>query len=79
MIRNKLRLWLTLLLRCRHKHFKYQFDGGKSCPYDKCNKDCPGDCSIPVYLVTCTDCGMDWTLGEDELIGFFARQDSSHG
>lgn len=69
---KRLRLWLSQLLRCRHKHFDYVFSGGKGCPYNQC--DCDRDCSVPVYEVFCRDCDMTWTLGEDEVIGFFARQ-----
>jgi len=76
----KLRFWLTQLLRCKHKLIEYEFAGGKACPHDTCSLlDCEGrancnSCSLPVYEVYCCDCGMNWTLGEDELIGFFARQ-----
>ena len=66
------RQWLLNLLRCKHKHFEYEFAGGKGCPYNQC--ECEGSCSVPVYEVYCRDCGRSWTLGEDELIDFFARR-----
>ena len=71
-MRRKLRNWLTLLLRCRHRHFDYMDAGGKGCPYNQCA--CEGGCSVPVYDVICRDCGKEWTLGEDELIDFFASR-----
>jgi hypothetical protein len=76
---NKLRIWIINLLRCRrrHKHgFEYEDAGGKSCYRGDAECDCSltRGCSIPVYEVYCKDCGMSWTLGEDELIQFFAKQ-----
>jgi hypothetical protein len=49
--------------------------GGKACVYNngQCD-DCDDHCSIPVYDVSCPDCGMVWTLGEDELIEFFSMR-----
>jgi hypothetical protein len=71
-MKKKIRYWLTKLLRCKHRYFEYEDAGGKACVYNHCGLDC--QCSIPVYDVYCKDCGMSWTLGEDELISFFARQ-----
>jgi len=65
--------WLRQRLQCRHKHgFKYVEAGGKGCPYNQC--ECEGGCSVPVYEVFCPDCKKAWTLGEDELIEFFAQR-----
>ncbi|MGA2160209.1 MAG: hypothetical protein ABSG90_13470 [Dehalococcoidia bacterium] len=73
-MKKRLRFWLHELLRCKHKRgFEYESVGGKMCPYDDSSGG-TGRCSLPVYEVYCRDCGMHWTLGEDELIDFFARQ-----
>jgi len=65
--------WLRRLIQCRHRHgFEYECGGGKGCPYNQC--ECEGGYSVPVYDVSCPDCGKIWTLGEDELIDFFARR-----
>ncbi len=31
-----------------------------------------GQCSIPVYDIRCCNCGKVWTIGESDLISFFA-------
>lgn len=65
--------WLRQRLQCRHENgFKYIEMGGKGCPYTQC--ECAGGCSIPVYEVFCQDCKKRWTLGEDEVIDFFAKK-----
>jgi len=64
-----LKWYLCLLLR-RHK-WGYTEAGGKQNYNCTCDSiDC---CSIPVYDLTCLRCGLSVTLGEDELIGCFAR------
>lgn len=70
-----MRRFLQRLLKCRHKHFEYETAGGKMCIYQDCARtDCSGECSIPVYQVYCLDCGQSWTLGENEVMDFFARR-----
>lgn len=77
---RRLRFWLAHLLECHHGHFEYEDAGGKACVYNQvCNKKdcenaCSGECSIPVYEVYCKDCGMSWTVGEDEVMDFFAKK-----
>jgi len=72
-MRRRFRFWLTMLFRCHHKHFEYVEAGGKCCPYGDISGE-GGGCSLPVYEIYCKDCDMSWTLGQDELISFFARQ-----
>ena len=67
---RKLKLWLARWLRCKHTHFEYEEAGGRGCPYKQWECEC--GCSVPVYDVICLDCNKSWTLGDDELIGFFA-------
>jgi len=61
--------WFLCLLFQRHK-WGYEFAGCKP------NYNCPSgnaDCGISVYDLTCLRCGLTITLGEDELIGCFAK------
>uniref|UniRef100_A0A6M3JI90 Uncharacterized protein n=1 Tax=viral metagenome TaxID=1070528 RepID=A0A6M3JI90_9ZZZZ len=63
--------WFICFLLRRHK-WGYYSAGGKanyncSCESDDC-------CSIPVYDLVCLRCGLSITLGEDELIGCFAKR-----
>ena len=63
--------WFLCLLLRRHK-WGYEEAGGKD-NYN-CSCDMNGGCSsILVYDLTCLRCGLEITLGEDELISCFAR------
>ena len=69
----KVRLRLSNILKCKHnKGFWYLFTGCKPCPYVQC--DCDGECSVPVYRISCKKCEQSWTVGEDEVIDFFAQK-----
>lgn len=64
--------WFLCLFLQRHK-WGYIYGGGKD-NYN-CMCDMNGGCSsIPVYDLTCLRCGLSITLGEDELIGCFAKR-----
>jgi len=64
--------WFVCLFLRRHK-WGYIEAGGKV--NYKCTCDMNGDCcSIPVYDLTCLRCGLEITLGEDELIDCFAKR-----
>lgn len=63
--------WFGCLILRRHK-WGYVLAGGKA-NYN-CQCDMNGDCSsIPVYDLICQRCGLQVTLGEDELIDCFAK------
>ena len=63
--------WYLCLLFRRHK-WGYAEAGGKSNYNCSCESiDC---CSIPVYELTCLRCGLEVTIGEDELINCFAKK-----
>jgi len=64
--------WFICFLLHRHKWGYYEA-GGKS-NYN-CSCDMNGGCSsIPVYDLVCLRCGLEITLGEDELIDCFAKR-----
>ncbi len=62
--------WFICLLLRRHK-WGYVFAGAKP------NYNCPSgspDCGISVYDLTCIRCGLEVTLGEEEIISCFAKE-----
>ena len=71
-VRENLNLkWYLCLLFQRHK---WGYTEGIAKP----NYNCPcesSDCSIPVYDLTCSRCGLSIILAGDELIDYFAANE----